>query len=52
MEDFKGVYNRMLRQIVLFTSGKSHGQAIMFHKGSVDDPIFKDLLGEPIFKAG
>jgi peptide chain release factor 3 len=48
--DFKGVYNRMLRQIVLFTSGKSHGQAIISStKGSVDDPIFKDLLGEPYF---
>ncbi|HHU90658.1 MAG TPA: peptide chain release factor 3 [Clostridiaceae bacterium] len=48
--DFKGVYNRKLRQIVLFTSDKSHGQTIINStKGSVEDPIFKDLLGEPYY---
>ncbi|NLX64469.1 MAG: peptide chain release factor 3 [Clostridiaceae bacterium] len=48
--DFKGVYDRNLRQIVLFTSDNTHGQAIVNStKGSVDDPIFKDLLGEPYY---
>ena len=48
--DFKGVYNRQLRQIELFTGDRSHGQAIVAStKGSVDDPVFKDLLGEPYY---
>ena len=45
--DFKGVYNRKLKQIELFTSDNKHGQAIVGStRGSVDDPVFKDLLGE------
>lgn len=48
--DFKGVYNRQLNQIELFTNDKSHGQAIIHsNKGSVDDQVFKDLLGEPYY---
>ncbi len=48
--DFKGVYNRQLNQIELFTNDKSHGQAIIHsNKGDVTDPIFKDLLGEPYY---
>lgn len=48
--DFKGVYNRKLKQIELFTSDKTHGQAIInSNKGGVEDPIFKDLLGEPYY---
>ena len=48
--DFKGVYNRQLNQIELFTNDKSHGQAIIYsNKGDVNDPIFKDLLGEPYY---
>jgi peptide chain release factor 3 len=48
--DFKGVYNRQLNQIELFTNDKSHGQAIIHsNKGDVNDPIFKDLLGEPYY---
>ncbi|MGI6123360.1 MAG: peptide chain release factor 3 [Acetivibrionales bacterium] len=48
--DFKGVYNRVLRQIALFTNDKKHGQTIInSNKGSVDDPIFKELLGEPYY---
>jgi peptide chain release factor 3 len=43
--DFKGVYNRKLKQIELFEGGK-HGQtAVSSIKGSVDDKIFADLLG-------
>lgn len=46
--DFKGVYNRQLRQIELFTSDNTHGQTIInSNKGAVDDPVFKELLGEP-----
>ena len=48
--DFKGVYNRKLKQIELFTGDNRHGQAIVSStKGSVDDPVFKDLLGEPYY---
>lgn len=48
--DFKGVYNRQLGQVELFTSDNTHGQtAVGSTKGSVDDPIFKDLLGEPYY---
>ncbi len=47
--DFKGVYNRKLKQIELFTGG-NHGQSIVeSNKGMVDDPVFKDLLGEPYY---
>ncbi len=43
--DFKGVYNRELKQIELFDGGR-HGQtAVNSTKGSVDDRIFADLLG-------
>lgn len=48
--DFKGVYNRQLRQIELFTGDRAHGQAVVSStKGSVDDPVFKELLGEPYY---
>jgi len=44
--DFKGVYNRKLAQIELFDSG-DHGQSIVAStKGSIDDPVFRDLLGD------
>lgn len=47
--DFKGVYNRKLKQIELFTGG-NHGQSIVESTaGSVDDPVFRDLLGEPYY---
>jgi len=43
--DFKGVYNRKLKQIELFEGGK-HGSTIVSSvKGSADDPVFADLLG-------
>lgn len=45
--DFKGVYNRQLRQIELFTNDNTHGQAIInSNKAGVEDPVFKELLGE------
>lgn len=48
--DFKGVYNRKLKQIELFTNDNTHGQAIVQStKASVEDPVFKDLLGEPYY---
>ncbi len=43
--DFKGVYNRKLKQIELFEGGR-HGQTVVNSiRGSVDDKIFADLLG-------
>ncbi|HOQ36849.1 MAG TPA: peptide chain release factor 3 [Acetivibrio sp.] len=48
--DFKGVYNRKLAQIELFEGG-NHGQSFVSStKGSVDDKIFADLLGEHYHK--
>lgn len=48
--DFKGVYNRQLNQIELFTNDRTHGQAaIHANKGSIQDQVFKDLLGEPYY---
>ncbi len=48
--DFKGVYNRKLAQIELFDSG-NHGQtAVSSTKGSVEDKVFTDLLGEHYHK--
>ncbi len=48
--DFKGVYNRKLGQIELFTSDNTHGQAIVgSNRGTVDDPVFAELLGEPYY---
>lgn len=48
--DFKGVYNRQLKQIELFTSDRTHGQTIVGStKAGVNDPVFKDLLGEPYY---
>jgi peptide chain release factor 3 len=48
--DFKGVYNRKLAQIELF-SGGNHGQStVSSSKGSVDDKIFSELLGEHYHK--
>jgi len=47
--DFKGVYNRKHKQIELFAGG-NHGQTVVeSSKGTVDDPVFKDLLGEPYY---
>jgi peptide chain release factor 3 len=43
--DFKGVYDRKRMQIELFEGGR-HGQtAVSSVKGTVDDPVFADLLG-------
>lgn len=48
--DFKGVYNRKLAQIELFDGG-NHGQSVVSStKGSVDDNIFADLLGDHYHK--
>jgi peptide chain release factor 3 len=44
--DFKGVYNRENKNIELFDGG-NHGQSFVSSvKGTVEDPIFKDLLGD------
>lgn len=43
--DFKGVYNRKLKQIELFEGGR-HGQtAVNSILGSVEDKMFNELLG-------
>lgn len=46
-KDFKGVYERESSSIQVFSSAGTHGQsAVSSVKGSVDDPIFKDLIGD------
>lgn len=46
--DFKGVYDRKKKLIEVFNSGK-HGQTrVEAMEGQVDDPVFKDLLGEAL----
>lgn len=48
--NFKGVYNRIEKQIELFTGGK-HGQSVVSSvSGEISDPVFKDLLGEFLHK--
>ena len=47
--DFKGVYNRILGQIELFEGG-NHGQTFVTSTtGGVEDPVFRDLLGESYY---
>ncbi|HCC01002.1 MAG TPA: peptide chain release factor 3 [Ruminococcaceae bacterium] len=47
--DFRGVYNRAKKRIELFTS-EGHGQKmIAATTGAVDDPQFKELLGEKLY---
>jgi len=44
--DFKGVYHRDSALIEVFSGGE-HGQThVSSQKGSVDDPVFRSLLGE------
>ncbi|WP_315117867.1 peptide chain release factor 3 [uncultured Clostridium sp.] len=46
--DFKGVYDRNKKVIEVFNDGK-HGQTrVEALEGTVDDPVFKDLLGESL----
>lgn len=47
-KDFKGVYNRVLKQIELFDDSK-HGQSIAKSvKGNVHDEVFLNLLGKSL----
>lgn len=47
-KDFKGVFERNSNTIQVFNGG-NHGQtAVESIEGNVDDPVFKDLLGEPL----
>lgn len=46
--NFKGIYNRRLSRIELFEA-QQHGQSVVASKtGDVDDPAFKELLGEDL----
>ncbi|NLV50857.1 MAG: peptide chain release factor 3 [Clostridiales bacterium] len=48
--DFKGVFDRGQSRIELFESGGSHGQSIVASRsGSVNDPRFKELLGDHLY---
>jgi peptide chain release factor 3 len=48
--NFRGVYNRKLSQIEVFNGG-DHGQTqVLSTVGSVEDPVFKDLLGDSLHR--
>lgn len=50
--DYKGIYDRHANTVELFEKDTTHGQKkLASTKGSVDDPIFKELLGEEIHQA-
>ena len=50
--DYKGVYNRQLARVELFAKDESHGQrALASTTGSVDDPTFRQLLGDNVHQA-
>lgn len=47
---FIGIYNRKLMQIELFDSG-DHGQNVVAsNKNDINDPVFRDLLGDEAHK--
>ncbi|KAA8674482.1 peptide chain release factor 3 [Clostridium sp. MT-14] len=49
-KDFKGIYDRKKNLIEVFNGG-NHGQtAVTSVEGTVEDAVFKDLLGEPLHK--
>lgn len=50
--NYTGVYNRQLAQVELFDKDSSHGQKVLASTiGSVDDPSFRQLLGEDVHQA-
>lgn len=47
-KDFKGVYERDKEAVAIFNAG-NHGQTeVEMMEGSVEDPAFRDLLGDPL----
>lgn len=49
---YVGVYNRQLAQVELFAKDGDHGQTVLpSTKGDVNDPAFRELLGEEVHKA-
>ena len=49
---YKGVYNRREAEVELFAKDGSHGQKLLASTvGSVDDPAFRQLLGEDVHQA-
>lgn len=50
--EYKGIYDRMNHTIELFDKDETHGQEkLASTKGSVDDPMFKEILGADIHQA-
>lgn len=50
--EYKGIYDRQNKTIELFDKDETHGQEkLASTKGSVDDPIFKEILGQEIHQA-
>ena len=47
-KEFKGVYERDNKRIIAFSAG-NHGQnEVASVEGTIDDPRFKEILGEPL----
>ncbi|VBB07044.1 peptide chain release factor 3 [Lucifera butyrica] len=50
--NYKGIYNRRQARVELFDKDSSHGQKMVASTaGSVDDPVFRQLLGEEIHQS-
>lgn len=50
--EYKGIYDRETNTVELFARDESHGQEkLASTKGSVDDPAFRELLGEDIHQS-
>ncbi|HMM22328.1 MAG TPA: peptide chain release factor 3 [Selenomonadales bacterium] len=50
--NYRGIYNRQLAQVELFDKDGSHGQrALASTLGSVNDPAFREVLGETVYQA-
>ncbi len=48
--NFKGVYDRTTRQIEAFRGGNHGRSKVDATIGSPDDPVFQELLGEPLYQ--
>ena len=47
--DFKGVYDRRDKRVLLFNGGKHGTTEVESQEGDINDSVFGELLGEPYF---
>ena len=49
---YKGVYNRLTREVSLFKTDASHGsKQLEEFSADIDDPRIKEMIGEELFEA-